>query len=132
MGRLQKKKTAKDKKKKKQASQGSAGALSNQATSSMFSGSAGASAKALMKRTVAPKKAPTQIRSAPRIKQPNFLEKGIQFLREVKVELKKVTWSTRKQTIGSTAVVLILVMIISFFLGLVDIGLSNIVRLVLG
>ena len=28
----------------------------------------------------------------------NFVEKALQFLREVKVELKKVTWPSRKQT----------------------------------
>ena len=61
----------------------------------------------------------------------NFLDKGLQFLREVKVELKKVAWPSRKQTIGSTVVVIMLVMIISLFLGVVDVGLSNIVRVVL-
>ena len=55
----------------------------------------------------------------------------MQFLREVKVELKKVTWPSRKQTIGSTVVVIILVLIVSLFLGVVDIGLSNLVRVVL-
>ena len=59
------------------------------------------------------------------------IDKGLQFLREVKVELKKVVWPTRKQTIGSTVVVLILVMIISVFLGMVDIGLSSLIRVVL-
>jgi len=59
-----------------------------------------------------------------------FWNKGIQFLREVKVELKKVTWPSRKQTIGSTLVVIILVMIISLFLGVVDFGLSGIIRVV--
>jgi preprotein translocase subunit SecE len=52
-------------------------------------------------------------------------------LREVKVELKKVTWPSKKQTFGSTAVVLILVFIIAAFLGIVDMGLSGLVRLVL-
>lgn len=60
-----------------------------------------------------------------------FIHKGMQFLREVKVELKKVTWPSRKQTVGSTVVVLILVIIIAFFLGVVDIGLSSLVRLIL-
>lgn len=63
--------------------------------------------------------------------EPNVLQKSIQFLREVKVELKKVTWPSRKQTIGSTVVVIVLVMIISAFLGLVDMGLSSLVRVVL-
>jgi preprotein translocase subunit SecE len=61
----------------------------------------------------------------------NFLNKSIQFLREVKIELKKVTWPSRKQTIGSTVVVVILVLIVSLFLGVVDIGLSSLVRVVL-
>lgn len=60
-----------------------------------------------------------------------YIDKGLQFLREVKVELKKVVWPSRKQTIGSTVVVLILTMIISVFLGLVDIGLSSLIRVVL-
>ena len=60
-----------------------------------------------------------------------YLDKAVQFLREVKVELKKVTWPTRKQTIGSTIVVIILVMIISLFLGVVDIGLSGLLRTVM-
>ncbi len=59
-----------------------------------------------------------------------FLDKSVQFLREVKAELKKVTWPPRKNTIGSTFVVIILVIIISVFLGLVDAGLSNLIRLV--
>ena len=61
----------------------------------------------------------------------NIITSSIQFLREVKFELKKVTWPTRKQTMGSTVVVIILVTIIAFFLGAVDIGLSSLVRLVL-
>ncbi len=55
----------------------------------------------------------------------------IQFFREVKVELTKVTWPTKKQTIGSTAVVIVFVFVVAFFLGMVDIGLSNLIRLVL-
>ena len=47
------------------------------------------------------------------------------------VELKKVAWPTRKQTLGSTLVVIILVTIIAFFLGAVDIGLSSLVKLIL-
>jgi preprotein translocase subunit SecE len=60
-----------------------------------------------------------------------YIQKGLQFFREVKIELKKVTWPSRNQTIGSTVVVILLVMIISVFLGLVDFSLSNLVRLVL-
>jgi len=67
----------------------------------------------------------------PENKVGSILDKGIQFLREVKVELKKVTWPSRKQTMGSTAVVIFLVIIISFYLGVVDFGLSGLMRIVL-
>jgi preprotein translocase subunit SecE len=51
-----------------------------------------------------------------------------QFLREVKTELKKVTWPSRKDTLSGTAVVLVAVFIIALFLGIVDSGLSNLVK----
>ena len=54
-----------------------------------------------------------------------------QFFREVRAELKRVTWPTRKETIGSTSVVLILVMIMAVFLGLVDAGLHALLRQIL-
>lgn len=64
-------------------------------------------------------------------KEKTFVDKGLQFLREVKVELKKVTWPSRKQTMGSTVVVLIIVTIISLFLGIVDAGLAGLIQAVL-
>jgi len=54
-----------------------------------------------------------------------------QFLREVKVELKKVTWPSRKETISATTVVLIVTFITAFYLGLVDIILTKLVKLFL-
>ena len=59
-------------------------------------------------------------------------EKIIRFLKEAKIELKKVTWPTPKQTIASTSVVIIVVIIVSIFLGIVDFGLAKVIRLVLG
>ena len=54
-----------------------------------------------------------------------------QFLREVKVKLKKVTWPSRKETISATSVVLAVVFITAFYLGLVDIILTKLVKLFL-
>jgi preprotein translocase subunit SecE len=54
-----------------------------------------------------------------------------QFLREVKTELKKVTWPSRKDTLSGTAVVLVAVFIIAIFLGIVDSGLSNLISALL-
>ncbi len=63
--------------------------------------------------------------------QAKLIEKIFQFFREVRTELKKVTWPSRKETMGSTSIVLILVLIIALYLGLVDLGLSRIVRLLM-
>ncbi|MHB8771944.1 MAG: preprotein translocase subunit SecE [Syntrophales bacterium] len=60
------------------------------------------------------------------------IEKIKQFLAGSKVELKKVTWPTPKQTLASTSVVIIVVIIVSTFLGIVDFGLTKIVKLILG
>jgi preprotein translocase subunit SecE len=59
-------------------------------------------------------------------------EKIVRFLKEAKIELKKVTWPTPRQTLASTSVVIIVVIIVSIFLGIVDFGLSKAIRLVLG
>jgi len=54
-----------------------------------------------------------------------------QFFREVRVELKKVTWPSRKETIASTSVVLVTVILVAFFLGIVDLGLSRLIKIFL-
>ncbi len=59
-------------------------------------------------------------------------DKIIRFLKEAKIELKKVTWPTPRQTLASTSVVIIVVIIVSIFLGIVDFGLSKAIRMVLG
>lgn len=55
----------------------------------------------------------------------------VRFFREVRAELGKVNWPSRKEVIGSTAVVLISVFILSFFLGLVDVVLQRIMSAIL-
>ncbi len=60
------------------------------------------------------------------------VERIKQFLAGSKGELKKVTWPTPKQTLASTSVVIIVVIIVSVFLGIVDFGLTKVVKLVLG
>jgi preprotein translocase subunit SecE len=43
-----------------------------------------------------------------------------QFLTEVVSELRKVHWPTRQETVAATVVVLVVVAIVSLWLGLVD------------
>ena len=63
---------------------------------------------------------------------PRVINKTGQFLREAKTELKKVKWPTRKELLASTAVVIVLTLIVAFFLGLVDFGLIKIIKNVVG
>lgn len=43
-----------------------------------------------------------------------------EFLADVRSELKKISYPTRSETIGSTTVVIVLVVIVSVFLALTD------------
>jgi preprotein translocase subunit SecE len=61
-----------------------------------------------------------------------MLKKTRNFLTEVRVELKKVTWPNRQDTLSSTAVVIVVVFIISFYLGFIDILLSRMVTALFG
>jgi preprotein translocase subunit SecE len=60
-----------------------------------------------------------------------FLTDTIQFFREVKVELQKVTFPTRQETVGSTLVVLVLTVIVAAYLGFSDWVLAAIVKMIL-
>ncbi len=53
------------------------------------------------------------------------------FFREVILESKRVTWPSRKEVSNSTAVVLIVTLVMAFFLWAVDLGLSGIVGWIL-
>ncbi len=54
------------------------------------------------------------------------------FLTDVRVELKKVSWPSRQDTISSTGVVVVVVLIISFYLGFIDVLLSRLVASIFG
>ena len=56
-----------------------------------------------------------------------MLQKIQEFFKEVSVELKKVSWPTRQQTINATVVVIAVSFIVAFFLGIVDIVLARVV-----
>ncbi|MHB1399308.1 MAG: preprotein translocase subunit SecE [Trichloromonadaceae bacterium] len=60
-----------------------------------------------------------------------MLAKTTEFLANVKGELKKVTWPTRKDTYASTLVVIVLVLIVAVFLWAVDSVLSMLIQLII-
>ncbi len=130
MGRQQKKKDPSRKKKKRDDSTAPATAAPRQNKTSVASRTmAGISARSKSK-PAAPSSSKGGRQSGTGIRA--YFDQSVQFLREVRIELKKVNWPSRKQTMGSTAVALVMIMLVSFFLGIVDYGLSNIIKLILG
>jgi len=59
------------------------------------------------------------------------MNKAGEFLGQVKAELQKVTWPTRKETYGTTLVVIVLVLMVAIYLWVIDTGLSTLIRTLL-
>jgi preprotein translocase subunit SecE len=57
-----------------------------------------------------------------------MITKAFGFLAEVRAEVRKVTWPTRAEALGGTAVVVVVVLIMALFLGVVDAILAKIVQ----
>ena len=130
MARLQRKKSSKPKKKKEERHGNGSDPVAAVETAGKAAPVAAAAKEVRKPKPASQKKAPSVPRSEPN-KIVGWFNTAVQFLREVKVELKKVAWPSRKQTLGSTVVVLILVSIIAFFLGAADILLSRLIQVVL-
>ena len=60
-----------------------------------------------------------------------FVTRAREFVQEVILEFRRVTWPSRQELINSTVVVLALTVLVAFFLGAVDIGLSKLVQRIL-
>jgi len=57
-----------------------------------------------------------------------LVSKGSAFLKDVRVEMTKVTWPTWEELKGQTVVVIVAVLLISAFIGAVDLVLSNLIK----
>lgn len=55
----------------------------------------------------------------------------VEFLKEAWQELKKVYWPSRKETYAATLVVIVLVLIMAFYLAMIDFALTRAVQAVL-
>jgi preprotein translocase subunit SecE len=55
----------------------------------------------------------------------------VEFLRQVRQEVGKVTWPTRRETLQTTAMVFLMVILAALFFFLVDLVLGHAVRYVL-
>jgi preprotein translocase subunit SecE len=54
-----------------------------------------------------------------------------EFVQEVLAEFRKVTWPSRDELINSTSIVIVVTVVLAFFLGVVDIGLTKVVERIL-
>jgi preprotein translocase subunit SecE len=60
------------------------------------------------------------------------MQKVKQFLNDSKIELKRVTWPSRKQTMASTFVVIIIVFVMALYFSIIDFGLAKFIKFILG
>ena len=60
------------------------------------------------------------------------LEKVNKYLKETMAELRKMTWPTKDEIIGSTIVTVVVCLIVSLFIFGVDQGLTAVIKLVFG
>jgi preprotein translocase subunit SecE len=59
------------------------------------------------------------------------VRQGTDFFKEAWQELKKVYWPSRKETYAATLVVIVLVVLISIFLAVVDLGLTKAIQAII-
>ena len=48
------------------------------------------------------------------------MEKIVKFLKEIQGELRKVTWPTKDELVGSTIVTIVVSLVVAIFIGIVD------------
>lgn len=64
--------------------------------------------------------------------KPQAQKKRFKFFREVFAELKKVTWPSRRSLIVYTSAVLLMTLVMTIILGAWDLGLTQLMNLLLG
>jgi len=63
--------------------------------------------------------------------QGNLFSRSWQFLVETRVELQKVSWSSRQELMSSTTVVIVTTILMGMFVGVCDLLLSRVLSLIL-
>ncbi len=64
--------------------------------------------------------------------KPGFFARMGKWFRDMKSELKKVQWPTRKQTINNTLIVIACVVVVGIFIALFDYVAGEAIRLLIG
>jgi preprotein translocase subunit SecE len=84
--------------------------------------------------TKTPAKAPAKPMAAPKTTKPvagtgPSRGRSVRFLREVRIEMSKVTWPPRQELIQATMVVIVAVVIAAAYIGVFDLIWSSLVNL---
>lgn len=66
-------------------------------------------------------------KKAPKSSKPGLGSKIAKFFKDYKSEMHKVVWYGKKQTIKSTGLVLVCLVLVSAAISLIDLGLSNLI-----
>ncbi|HOB87544.1 MAG TPA: preprotein translocase subunit SecE [Bacillota bacterium] len=61
----------------------------------------------------------------------NFFQRLVKYLREVRMELKKVHWPSRRELLVYTGIVLVTVLVVSLFFWLMDTAFLALLRLII-
>ena len=61
-----------------------------------------------------------------------MIRKITDYINGVQLEMKKVTWLSKQEMLGSTIIVGIFAVLIAFFLFFIDFGLSELISRILG
>jgi preprotein translocase subunit SecE len=59
------------------------------------------------------------------------LRHTIEFVKESWQELQKVHWPSRKETYSATALVIIVVVLVSVYLAIIDLGLTTVIQAII-
>ena len=65
-------------------------------------------------------------------KKPGFFARAGKWFRDMKSELKKVQWPTKKQTLNNTLIVIVCVIVVGLCIALFDFVANNAIGLLLG
>lgn len=73
-------------------------------------------------------KSPNMAKDGERTTPADWIRDGQQYLQDVRSEFRKVTWPNRKEAVGGTVGVVVIVAVITLVLGVVDVSLAQVIR----
>jgi len=76
--------------------------------------------------------APKTVQNQKKEKKPGVFKRMEKYLRETRSEVKKVIWPNRQQILNNTLVTVICIVVVSVFIGILDLGFTKGLQWLLG